>query len=501
MRRTALTFVAATAAAGLAFAPIVDGGWSGPSAERLANPLSYLDGAEFDDLPGPGDLIHSVENIPGGHQGTLADHVDSAENFDPEPVFSHDVLSLSGSRHPSIPDKKNPEEGGIVRGGAEADLGTFVEFFSPTIVDETGQDVTIDIAIQGVNDMGALLWDVTDPTQVELLSIINCGYHQADVGAYQLEDGRWILAIGGDDVTAHEDCLSSQLSPYFDPTQPVAGTGDEVMAFFDVTDPTRPQALSSVATQETAIGGSHTIEMQPNLPYAYIVTALDPRIEVVDFSDPENPEIVATVDTPGNPHAFRISDDGTRGYSAGSLGGQTLSIHDMTDPTSSLLLGAATGPRNLYTHESLPAHDKSYVIVLDEGAFDPGYASGYCPGTGFWVYDLTVENAPVPLSYTVADADHQTAEGQACASHYGNISHNDELFTMAYYGAGVRVFDMTDPLNPDEVGHMMFPDSDVWTAKSYKDGEYVFVSDLNRGFEVYRWTGEGSLANVAPDEG
>ncbi len=52
-----------------------------------------------------------------------------------------------------------------------------------------------------------------------------------------------------------------------------------------------------ITVEESAIGGSHTIEFQPNLPYAYIVTALDPRIEVVDFSDPGNPEIVATVDT------------------------------------------------------------------------------------------------------------------------------------------------------------------------------------------------------------
>jgi len=177
---------------------------------------------------------------------------------------------------------------------------------------------------------------------------------------------------------------------------------------------------------------------------------------------------------------------------------QTLSVHDMTDPANSLVIGASASPRHLYTHEALPAHDKSFVLVLDEGAFDPGYDSGYCPGTGFWLYDLTVENSPVPLSYTVADIDDQTAEGQGCASHYGNINHTNELFTMAYYGAGARVFDLSDPLDPVEVGHMMFSDSDVWTAKSYKDGEYVFISDLNRGFEVYRWTGEGSLADKAP---
>ena len=499
MRRTALTFVAATAAAGLAFAPVLDsGGWTGPSAERLADPLSYLDGAEkADDLPGPGDLVHSVENIPAGATGNLEPVAASVENFNESPVFSFDFdANLVGQRHPSIPDPKGHPDGGRVRGGNAGDHGTFLEFYTREFEGET-----VDVAIQGVNDIGALIWDITEPTAPELLSVINCGYHQVDVGMYEL-DGRWIAVLGADNGS--EDCITSPASPYFMSPALAAGSGPEVMAFFDVTDLRNPEPLSAIGTQETAIGESHTIEMQSTAPIAYVVTALDPRLEIVDFSDPVNPEIVGTLDTPGNPHAFRVSDDGTRGYSAGSFM-QTLSIHDLSDPYNPVPIGVSASPRNLYTHEALPAHDKSFVLVMDEGGYDPGYGSGYCPGTGFWLYDLTVENAPVPLSYTVADISGQTHEDgtgtgtpAACAVHYGNINHSDDTLTVAYYGAGVRVFDLSDPTNPAEVGHMMFDDSDVWTAKSYKDGDYVFVSDLTRGFEVYQWTGEQDLADRAP---
>ncbi len=501
MRRSLLAFTAAAAVTSFAFAPSVTT-LSDIDPARLLNPLAYLDGANqgpTNGLPGPADLVRSVENIPAGEMGTLEATPIEVINFAETPVFSFDIISLTGTRHPSIPDPKGTKDadgnllGGIVRGGAAKDLGTFVEFYTDTV-----DGVDTDIAIQGVNDMGALLWDVTSPVEPELLSILNCGYHQADVGSYRLDDGRMIVAIGGDDVGEHEDCMSSPISPYFKPGAKKGGSGQEAMVFFDVTDPRKPEALSAVATTTVAIGAAHTIEMQPNLPYAYIVTALDPRIEVVDFSDPVNPSVVATVVTQGSPHAFRVSDDGTRGYSAGSIGGETLSIHDMTDPTLAIPLAVQPTARNIYTHEALPAHDKSFVLVLDEGGYDPGYENGYCPGTGFWYYDLTVENTPIPMSYTVADIDGQTAEAQACASHYGNLSHDDTKMTMAYYGAGVRVFDLTDPLNPEQIGAMMFADSDVWTAKSYKDGEYVFVSDLNRGFEVYQWTGEGSLANEVP---
>lgn len=503
MRRTALTFVAATAATGLAFAPVLDsGGWTGPSAERLADPLSYLDGANMDkadDLPLYGDLVHSVENIPDGMTGDLEMLEASTENFDPTPVFSFDIdTQLMDTRHPSIPDKKDHPDGGLVRGGNAGDHGTFMEFYTREYDGET-----VDLAIQGINDMGALIWDITDPTAPELLSILNCGYHQVDVGMYELDDGRWIAVLGADDVGNHENCLSSPFSPYYDEDAKF-GDGQEVMAFFDVTDLRKPEALSAVATEQTAIGGSHTIEMQATAPIAYIVTALDPRLEIVDFSNPEEPEIVGTLETPGNPHAFRVSDDGTRGYSAGSFM-QTLSVHDLSDPYNPIPIGTSAAPRNLYTHEALPAHDKSFVLVMDEGAFDPGYASGYCPGTGFWLYDLTVEQTPVPLSYTVADISGQTHEDgtgtgtvTACAVHYGNINHSDDALTVAYYGAGVRVFDLSDPTDPEEIGHIMFENSDAWTAKSYKDGRYVFVSDLTRGFEVYEWTGEQDLADRAP---
>lgn len=499
MRRPLIAFVAAAAAAGLAFGPALpEGGWTGPDAERVADPLSYLDGANRN--PGPADLVRSVQNIPAGATGDLEAVPIQVEGFNPEPAFTFDIGSLTGTRHPSIPTRDGNPEGGVVRGGAAGDYGTFVEFYSGDFGDEQ-----LDVAIQGVNDMGALLWDISDPAQPELLSILNCGYHQSDVGLYQLDDGRWIAAIGADDVGDHEDCLSNPLSPYHKPQAVFGGSGQEVMAFFDVTDPRNPEALSAVTTQETVTGGSHTIEMQGTHPIAYIVTALDPRLEIVDFTDPEQPEIVGTLETPGNPHAFRVSDDGTRGYSAGSFM-QTLSIHDLSDPYNPIPIGVSAAPRNLYTHESLPSHAKDFVLVMDEGGFDPGYDSGYCPGTGFWLYDLTVENNPVPLSYTVADIDGQTGTdgtgsgATACAVHYGNISHDDQTLTVAYYGAGVRIFDLSDPVDPNEVGAMMFADSDVWTAKSYKDGDYVFVSDLTRGFEVYEWQGDQDLADQTSAE-
>lgn len=492
MRRPTLAFLAVTAAAGLAFAPLVSTTLPRTAEEVLADPAAVADA--YGDAEGPmesyGDLARSVENWPAAAQGELAEHVQSAENL--EAVAQLDMQDVLAA-YPT---------------GAAKDIGTFLEFFSPHVLDqETGEYVQRDIAVMGINAIGAVLVDITDPEHPERLSVAYCNYHQADVGIYNVGDAapgsqRWVLAIGADTYLGGgpqgADCFANPINghkPAGGPT-PLGG-GDEALALFDVTDPTAPKAQRAVSFQGDS-GGAHTIEFDPTRPHAYIASASHPNLTRVDFSDPAEPVYLPELITEGGPHAVRISADGERLYSAGSFS-QTMSVHDITDPMQPVPVAVQSTPRNLYTHEVLPAHDRSFVVVADEGAWDPGYGAagvggGWCPGTGFWIYDMSVENLPTPLSYTVADADFQTSEGQACAVHYGSLSADNQYYVTSYYGGGVRVFDLTDPADPVEIGHITYPDSDVWTAKAYTSSEYVFTSDLNRGFEVFRWTGEADLA-------
>lgn len=501
MRRTTLTFVSVTALSGLAFAPLVGStdGLPRTAAEVRANPDAVA--AAYADLEGPaesyGDLVRSVENWPAHAQGTSEAHAESAEAL--EPVARLDMTDV-------LADPR------FASGAGEAkDIGTFLEFFSPLATDpDTGATYRMDVAVMGFNGIGAVLIDITDPESPERLSVAFCNYQQSDIGIYNLGDDtlegqRWILGIGGDGGSS--DCFSTPLyghRPVGGPTP--LGSGPEVFALFDVTDVRNPVPQRAVtASPNTNIGEAHTIEFDPTRPHAYIATALDPVVTRVDFTDPANPVYLPDVVTEGGPHAVRVSADGARMYSAGSFS-QTMTVHDISDPATPRPVAAQSTPRNLYTHEVLPAHDRSFVIVADEGAYDPGYGvvvgGGWCPGTGFWIYDMTVESAPVPLSYTVADADFQTHEGQACAVHYGSLSADNRYYVTAYYGGGVRVFDLADPADPVEIGHATFLDSDVWSAKTYTRPDYVFTTDLNRGFEVFRWTGEGDLAQFeAPAEG
>jgi hypothetical protein len=62
----------------------------------------------------------------------------------------------------------------------------------------------------------------------------------------------------------------------------------------------------------------------------------------------------------------------------------------------------------------------------------------------------------------------------------------------AWYGRGVRVVDFSDPSAPKELAHYVPTDGDTWSAKPHNG--YIYAGDINRGLDVYRYTGEGGEA-------
>jgi hypothetical protein len=77
--------------------------------------------------------------------------------------------------------------------------------------------------------------------------------------------------------------------------------------------------------------------------------------------------------------------------------------------------------------------------------------------------------------------------------------------TVAYYNGGVRVVDLSSlegislgatdlaGQGPKQIGFYRFDDSNTWSAKTPRiedDGSFhMFGNDIDRGFDVYRFTG------------
>ncbi|MFN2543629.1 MAG: LVIVD repeat-containing protein [Actinomycetota bacterium] len=402
----------------------------------------------------------------------------------------------------------------VPAGAADADLvnfehvfnypfsatGTDLEFYTATVplrdyatggyVDEQGNPLADgaapimaarDFAVVGAEDKGAFVFDITDPAHPAFVRLIACAQSQNDVQIKQFGD-RWILALARDGSTI--PCVRTK----------TFGTGGAGIAVFDITDPYLAKGLWSFRVT----GGAHNFTFHPTKPYGWVSTAELPgaasssaHIPIIDFTDLSNPVLAGDVSTTeGSPHDISFSADGSRAYVAAE---NNLQIWDSTDPVHPARISVTVGPAT-YVHGLDPTPNRKLMVMTDEdlalgGFFAP---AAVCPGGGLTFYDIdgSLESAPVPVGFFEAEVRGPSTTAP-CTAHVGRIAANNHVMTTAWYGGGVRVVDFSNPSTPTEIGHAVMPGTDAWSAKFFK-GPYVYVGDLSRGFDVFKWTGAGT---------
>jgi hypothetical protein len=368
------------------------------------------------------------------------------------------------------------------------DQGTDIEFFTPTVdvLDAAGEPVlgedgqplreARDFAIVGSYDRGAFVFDITDPENTRFVTQIVCRQRQNDIQIRQFGD-RWVVMLSNDE--SGKLCAG--------PREIGPGGESGGAAVFDVTDPRAPKPMYNLRV----VDGVHNWTWHPTKPVGWVSTGDLPggvdHLPVYDFTDVDNPELVADPATEGGPHDITFTADGSRGYVASE---NNVRVYDTTDPAAPQLLSRGLSIAS-YVHGTDPTPDGKTMLVTDESLVLGGFfasRTAVCPGGGITLFDTT---GPVlrPLSYMVADIQGQSPDHRACTAHVGRFTPDSKHYVTGWYLGGVRVFDISDPTAPAEVGHAMMPRSEVWSAKFHK-GQYVYTGDLGRGFDVYRWTGE-----------
>ncbi|MBW3659011.1 MAG: hypothetical protein KY457_10260, partial [Actinobacteria bacterium] len=190
-------------------------------------------------------------------------------------------------------------------------------------------------------------------------------------------------------------------------------------------------------------------------------------------------------------------------------------IIDTSNPSAPSVVADIVDPAVTLHHQADPVDigDRTFLIVNDELAGAAG--NEVCPGGGLHVYDITDEASPQKVGaffapeVTVAEGA-RTGIGGAitCTAHVFRIYEEQQLLTIAWFGAGVRVIDLSgladtppvsaglggETLTPGmrEVGFYRDPvDSDAWAAKVFAfeaDGSaYLFSNDQTRGLDIYRY--------------
>jgi hypothetical protein len=283
---------------------------------------------------------------------------------------------------------------------------------------------------------------------------------------------------------------------------------------------------------------AHTVVKWPGGPIVYAdnqnvqTDRQAPTIEIIDLhglvvndaaGQPQWHPVVRSLpltNTAVGPHDITFSPDGSRAF-VSSINESF--IWDTTDPLAPKLVSALAAPGLKIHHEGTLAPDGRHLLVVDEFVATSSNgtvtATPQCPGGGVHVFDLgdhrAYEAAPPQVGAFFADdvsnvtqvPDTNDVQGTApkavevgCTAHEFTISPDGKWMPIAWFGAGLRIFDLTDfsranaaaapsPVIVPEVGHYKSPGINVWAAKVHPLlGNYVFTSDEFSGFSVFKYT-------------
>jgi hypothetical protein len=283
-------------------------------------------------------------------------------------------------------------------------------------------------------------------------------------------------------------------------------------ALIDTTDKARPKLVGKIVDDgtmdyvHTATLDNKNLYLNPQVA-AFFPQPGNAHVTIFDISDPANPQKKGTIASPTSDVGFAHDT-----YIDHRPDGKTLmyaaSVHvsdviDITDPVASNWLQTATSTYTI-SHDVQPNHDRSIIIVDDEGAaggqLDEAVSACGKVGSG----PASVDSGSV--HFYGAAPDGTFAEGGllhlgsfnaptnfntgACVAHVFWQAPNENRLTQAYYRTGAFVLEFEDPANPTMLGWFV-ADGDVmyWSHKPHRG--YLFASSQEGSLDILRYTGEG----------
>jgi choice-of-anchor B domain-containing protein len=314
---------------------------------------------------------------------------------------------------------------------------------------------------------------------MELASYLTFGQGTSDItGFYQ--DGREFAVVGliQDDAAAFVD-ITDPFNPfevgriggtpsiwrdikYWDRHVYIGTEAQDGIKVVSVDDPDNPTLVHTI----TDFTNSHNIHMDAD-GYLYVIGAADHDVWIYELTDhPENPILVGT----WNGEYFHdIEVFNNKLYGAAIYSGQfyILDVSDKASPKTILI--HQTG--GVMTHDCAVTYDEHYLITADETS-----------GGHVKIWDISDYDNINLVSEYMTHPDHSV--------HNIYIRPETNLVIMSYYVDGTRVLDISDPVNPVEVGY--FDTSDWtglydgnWGTYAYLPSGYIISSDRANGLFIF----------------
>lgn len=314
----------------------------------------------------------------------------------------------------------------------------------------------------GPDDEGVLIWDVaSDPVNPKLLGHFETGRGGPEGGTHRnfYDGGRYVHLAAG-----------------------MPGFSGNIYVIIDISDPTDPVEAGRwwVPGQHEAGGEEPEAGVSLHEPYvrgdrAYLSYGAAGMI-VLDISDPSQPRFIGKLD-----------------FSPPFKGGGT-AVHSVL-PLPRRDLAVETGEAGASRCQE-PLNQTSMVDISDASA--PVLRSVF----------------PVPVPPPDAPFDDFCDRGGRFGPHNFNqpkttnaaINRSDQLVHLTYFVAGLRIFDISNPRLPEEVGYFIPPDPTQRFGPAPPDAlvlqsevvlvdsrGYIYLTNKNQGLWILRGTGPAAL--------
>ncbi len=255
------------------------------------------------------------------------------------------------------------------------------------------------------------------------------------------------------------------------------------------------------------VDSSHNIAINTNTGYAFIVGAgggagigCGGGLHMVNIQDPMNPEFVGCFQDEGTGRrgtgythdvqcvTYHGPDEEHQGSEiCFALNETALSIADVTDKDNPVSLASPSYPGVVYAHQGWLTEDHEYFYSNDE--IDELAGTTEQTRTLVWdVRDLDDPQLVLEYTYGTVSSDH-------------NLYIEDGIMYQSNYASGLRVHDVSDPLNPRQIAFFDTTPGDedeagytgTWSNYPYFPNGVVGVTSTGQGFFVLKVEEDVSL--------